>query len=382
MKSRTWLRRSRAGTLVLAAGMLFAACQDADVLSPEAASPAATPASLSDPLAQRLADMGFRTDMIVDEGDRFRVEGDIIIHKDALTGPVRTGPGGPRFQFHTNNLVAQSKMAQGLKVNLTGISSNAGWLAAARSAIVHWNNTYGTKIRLVEGTPADITIRFAILNPGVYAEASVPVNGNPGGTVDVSTSYNGLASSHKVWVLVHEIGHTLGYRHTNWDDLNEEIYPEHTLYGANHIPGTPFSADPNSVMTGGVGSRSWSGFSSGDQAGNQYLFPAPAPTPTASVLNGAGQPYFEWSAVPDAATYEVYRTEYRYEYLMDDWNGDPVYGWTAYAAGTWYVSGTSFTSPYTDTGDLSMCSAVHGVSAIYPSGRRGGSVAIGDEYGC
>ncbi len=373
MSSRTWLRRSRAGTVVLAAGVLFAACQDAEIVAPEAA-PAATPASLSDPLARRVADLGFRTDMIVDEGDHFRVEGDIIIPKNELVGPrAQSRPGGPVFQWHTNALVAQTKMAQGLRVNLSPIAGNAGWLAAARSAMNHWSWTYGTRIYLVEGGPADITFSFASLPSGTLAQASFPASGNPGGVVQISTAYNSLASSRKLWVLVHEIGHTLGYRHSNWDDLNEENIAEHYTVGANFIPNTLYT-DPNSVMTGGVGSRTWSGFSSYDNIGNQYLYPAQALTLTTSTYDASHHGYLEWNVVPDVAYYRVSDTTYYWEFVYYDpqASSDGYWTWVSYPGSGWNVTGTSFTAPYPSANPpYGGCYVQFDVNPVYPSGKYG-----------
>jgi hypothetical protein len=367
MSSRTWVRRRRAGTLVAGACAVLAACQDAEIVTPEV-----QPAPLTAPLVQQVADLGFRTDMIVDEGDHFRVEGDIIIAKSALAGPRVAPPvGGPVFQWHTNQLVAQSKMAQGLRVNLTGISSNSGWLAAARDAITQWNWTGGTKIRLVEGSPADITFNFASLPSGTLAQASFPTNGVPGGTIHVSTSYNSLSSSRKVWVLVHEIGHTIGYRHSNWDDLNEENYAEHYTYGANQIPGTPYN-DANSVMTGGVGSRTWNGFSSYDQVGNRYLYPAPAPVITSEGYDAAQHPTFSWAAVPDASSYHVYYHYYAYEFIYEPSFPDGGYwGWQEYYSDLGYTTATSYTNPWLTYTGNSDCSPRFSVYPVYPNGKEG-----------
>ena len=72
----------------------------------------------------------------------------------------------------------------------------------------------------------------------------------------------------KSYNMVHELGHCIGLRHTNWDIRGEPINP----WGANLIPGTP-SQDPNSVMNGGTANNVYLGFSSYDIIALQYLYP-------------------------------------------------------------------------------------------------------------
>ena len=68
--------------------------------------------------------------------------------------------------------------------------------------------------------------------------------------------------------MVHELGHCIGFRHTNWDIKGEGI----SSVGANYIPNTP-NQDSNSVMNGGTASYSWNGFSSYDISAVKYLYP-------------------------------------------------------------------------------------------------------------
>jgi hypothetical protein len=67
---------------------------------------------------------------------------------------------------------------------------------------------------------------------------------------------------------LHEVGHCLGFRHTNWSTRGESQNPN----GAFLINGTP-SSDPNSFMNGGTAGASWAGFSTGDVNAFKNLYP-------------------------------------------------------------------------------------------------------------
>jgi hypothetical protein len=79
----------------------------------------------------------------------------------------------------------------------------------------------------------------------MVAQAYLPYwDGSVGNEVDINTYYNYLSSSYKTFALTHELGHSIGFTHTDG------------TYG-NLIPGTPES-DPNSVMNSIV--LPWNGF--------------------------------------------------------------------------------------------------------------------------
>jgi Dual-action HEIGH metallo-peptidase len=374
MKLRT--ARRAAGGVLFSALALLAACGDQ-----QPTAPAVTPPPATGDLAARVAAMGFRADMIVDRGDHFVVEGDIVIRKNDLMRPSldRVGaPGGPLHQWHTTNLVSQSTMARGIRVNLSGISGNSAWTTAVREAIQQWNWTWGTKIYLSEASPADITFSFGSLGAGTVALASFPSGGLPGSTVTIGSAYaSSYSASQKRWVMVHEIGHTLGYRHTNWDALNEEYHPDHNIYGAVHISGTPTGNDASSVFRGGLSSvPSWNGFSTNDATGNRYLFPAPAPTLTSDALDGAYHVALQWTAVPDASYYRITRLERVEEFVYDPtFPGSGYYTWQTYHYPDGTTTGTSYTT--TGTHDPAYCSPSYNndyeVTPVYPSGRAGSS---------
>jgi hypothetical protein len=206
------------------------------------------------------------------------------------------------------------------------------------------------------------------------AQGGYPVNGYPGGAIIINPYHNSISATRKLNAMVHELGHTIGHRHTDYATADP---PGGT---AVWIPGTPTGADAASVMHSV--NKNWNGFTMNDITANQHLYPAPAPVVTTTTVNGSGYPYFAWTAVTDASSYEVTAVEYRYEWLMDDWNGDPVYGWTGYAARAWVVSGTSFTSPHLATADESTCSMSYAVSAVYPNGRRGEAAGMLQTFGC
>ena len=228
-----------------------------------------------DPLVQMIIDMGFRSDMIVEYQDYFLVEGDIVLDKSELSrrlARVRTHPEYPEgppvlFQWVTDNQVAALKVDE-LRVLIQG-GVNAVWTNATRAALGHWTTISGSSIVMVEATPADIVVSTAEVPGNPIAQASFPTSGgNPGGTITIDLSYAGWGNhSQRVYVMVHELGHTIGFRHTNWQG-RENQYPN----GANLIPGTP-ETDAASVMNGATGGTSWSGFSTDDRTAARTLYP-------------------------------------------------------------------------------------------------------------
>jgi hypothetical protein len=249
-----------------------------------------------------------------------------------------------------------------------------------RNALYSYSAPQGNKINITEGSPADITFTFGTLPSGVVAQASFPASGLPGTTVTIATAYaNSLSSSQKQWVMVHEIGHTLGYRHSNWQANGETSTP----FGATQVPGTP-SSDLGSVMRGAPPSiPSWSGFNSYDVLTNQYVYPAPAPTLTSQGYNGSNRPTFTWSSVPDANHYRIY-----YGYYENYWEYDPSFPEGGYYTWRWVyndlgtTTGTSFTETYLSQTGNSDCSAHYEVRPVYSSGKWGSGVATAEFDVC
>ncbi|WP_431292389.1 M57 family metalloprotease [Pedobacter sp. P26] len=265
----------------------------------------------------KIKEMGFQTDGIKESGDYYVVEGDILISKKSLSTDKNTEKA-----TNASGKIAQGNTNQLIQGNLTNViitqeDFDTRWFYAIREAITAWNAIGNCRINLIHSynqfyppytspvTP-NITIRKVNLGTGAFGQADFPTDaGQPGANIWVNhvtnnvTSTgadNGIPRSHAqdVFMLIHEIGHCLGLRHTDYNgEGNYDAYGRYV--GVNAIPGTPStgaaSADPNSVMNSGrLGtSRTWTDFSSYDVIAAQYLYP-PVTTPFVStfknVING------------------------------------------------------------------------------------------------
>jgi hypothetical protein len=287
------INRSRAAAVLLAGAL--AACSDA----PTGAAPESEAT-----LAQQVAALGFRADMIEDHGEFVLVEGDIYLSRAQLrTATVVDGddPLSPSFQYRTTNLVTAANV-RGIVVDLSGLSSQTAWQTAARDAITHWNGT-GSNVQMTEGsTGVDITVATTCTSSNIAAYASFPAGGNTGPTIYVNTCFGySTSSAQKVHNMVHEFWHTLGFRHSNYTQQGESAGTE----GAVHIYGTPTSGNATgSVMNGGTALNSWAGFATSDLTAVRAIYPLAGPS-SYSVTNSGGYPLISWSAVSGATGYTV-----------------------------------------------------------------------------
>jgi len=359
----TFDRNSRAAlaALLAAATATATGCADAPT------SPGAAPARAA---VDRLVALGFDPASIADRGEFLVVEGDMLFRKRDLVGPrASRTPSGPRAQYHTTTLATPAKMAQGITFNLGSMAGNASWAAAARRAMQIWNYSYGNKIWVSETTgTADLQISMvASLGSSAVAETNMPINGYLGSVMYVSQAYNGLSSGEKTWTMVHEIGHAIGFRHTNWYGKGEGV----SVYGAVHVPGTPTTGGESSSVMTQVFGRSWSSFTANDLLAASVMYPAEA-APLTAAYDAADHPRLEWSAVPEVQKYRVTAL-----YLVEAWLYEPTlpdygywgYDWAYTTVGE--TTGTSMTaSAWTRSQDAS-CQLYYYVEPIYPSGKLG-----------
>jgi hypothetical protein len=318
------------------------ACSDGQIVAPEADSDLA-----------RAAAMGFDVTGAVDHGDYLLVEGDILLKKSDLP-PVSGDPRQPRFQYRTTNRVSSSYYYD-LRVNYDDVENQSPeWAAAVEQAMAAWNQIPGSDAHLTRWTPDQyygphITIVFGSCSENAVACATFPSSaGAPGTTITISQQ----GASEKLHTIAHELGHTLGLRHTNWN--NRACYNKTQGYvytcaeardplGAVHIPNTPTStfngpaSDPASVMNSTA--QVWNGFSFYDRVAVRYLFPGGQGPAVQTTLNG-GTPTAHWSPMLDAISYDVYYQEWENQ-------PDPVFG--SWPAQVYRYVGTTTGTSLTDT---------------------------------
>lgn len=263
--------------------------------------------------------LGLDISTIVDKGEYYLVEEDVMILKENLDGykKILSEPDTLQLrQAHVNNKVAFTKA-----MNIT-VGSVVDFIPkygrALQKALDAYNNT-GTLLTMSKSeytanfVTGDIQITTKNLGDGGYAESSFPSpNGSVGSKIELNLAMcDKLSEAQLVFLFAHELGHCLGLRHTNWQQDNEEVIAD----GANQVSGTPTGTkadkDNTSVFNSGnfYGTPPvWNGFSNYDMIALRYLF---APNMGASVLFvGVGEtvafsipatlPPVTWEAVSNA----------------------------------------------------------------------------------
>lgn len=231
--------------LFLALVLIVNGCSLSDSNAPDNA--------ISKDITSKIAALGFSTEKIIKTEFGYIVEGDILLTENDLNSAPAQIRIPQAEQYHTFNLVRAPRVIT-VRV-FEGLPAIIG--EATDIAIDRYNaENLALTFQRTDKRNADIVV-LPSQGGGFLAFAGFPdKRGNPYGYVRVNTLYMNenanlltLAS-----VMAHEIGHCIGFRHTDWFNRSYSCGAggsegeETTGVGAVHIPGTPTGPDAESWM--------------------------------------------------------------------------------------------------------------------------------------
>lgn len=210
--------------------------------------------------------------------DRYLVEGDIYLSHEQIMNFKKVGKALGR-NYRTNNLVARGKV-----INIMGYVANDGYGLSTKEqnaltmAVQNYNElnldisfnlSFGTNY-----TPQDMVVYVDALAGGSGGSAGFPSNGNPYKWVEIHGLGN-FSLDVIEHVITHEIGHSVGFRHTDWQtrqSCGQNVNEGAGTIGAIPIPGTTAGYDPTSLMLACFNTSVTGEFNQNDRIALEYLY--------------------------------------------------------------------------------------------------------------
>ncbi|GAA4272284.1 M57 family metalloprotease [Aquimarina gracilis] len=242
-------------------------------------------------IIQKLEKAGFHThEGLSKVEDGYVVEYDIFLTEEEIYELANQNIENNSKHYRTNNLVSGTRTIRVYVDPALGSFVRS----ATDQALQRYNaqNLRLTFSRTTNASSNDIRIMAASNTAldGSFASAGFPKNGRPHNLIRMNTSFYGGSNrlGNTVTVIAHEIGHCIGFRHTDYANRAFSGCPGggnegQGEYGAIHIPGTPTTfAVANSWMLACIGREVNRPFIASDRTALQRLY-ARTPPPVSPV---------------------------------------------------------------------------------------------------
>lgn len=239
------------------AGSVFYSCDNADVAPQED--------PISADVLTKISNLGFSTEGAMRFEQGYLVENDIYLTDGDISRMSKPNYLPSLEQYSTDNLVcgprtitvyAPEEGSGGGKGNKGGGSGYSPAMIAGLDEAISRYNAQNLTIsfqRVTNSTGADIVMtRLSKRDEsrGVLGSAGFPSNCEPYGQIRMSgvlESNYGLSTDGIATIIAHEMGHCIGFRHTDFFDRSISCGGSTANegdggVGANHIPGTPTGA--------------------------------------------------------------------------------------------------------------------------------------------
>ncbi|TNE68174.1 MAG: protease [Bacteroidetes bacterium] len=227
---------------------------------------------------QKIQSLGFNPE------NAFATEGGYIVEGDILLTDAELNTGwdetvlrvGESEQYRTTNLVTGTPRT--IVVTTSGSNITAALSQAIDDAIDRYNAENLSLTFVRGGSSGGGNINIRVVNTGQYiASAGFPSGGDPYNTIKYAKKYNNYSNGFMTTVIAHEMGHCIGFRHTDYMDRSYSCggsyYNEGAAgVGAINIPGTPTGPDPDSWMLSCLSASTNRPFNNNDKTALDYLY--------------------------------------------------------------------------------------------------------------
>jgi hypothetical protein len=234
--------------------------------------------AVSQETLNQISALGFSSDNVIAADGGYIVEGDIFLSGEDLTTQKTANKLiiANEEQYRTNNLVSTPRV---ITVSLSGRNITQLMIDGVNGAINRYNAENLGLTFQYGGTSGGGTINISVVNTGQYiASAGFPSGGNPYGTIKYARTYtSGYSLGFVTTVIAHEMGHCIGFRHTDY--MNRAYSCGGSggnegsgSVGAVHIPGTPTGPDSGSWMLACLSATTNRPFNNNDKTALDYLY--------------------------------------------------------------------------------------------------------------
>jgi Dual-action HEIGH metallo-peptidase len=232
------------GTALIAAAIFTSCKKDAkETKAPE----------IPQDVISQIQKLGFNTDNVQKTDEGYIVEGDILLTQSELSDLPTSNEivYAQEEHYRTTNLVGGLPRTITVSLNTT----QANFIAATDEAIRRYN-ALNLRVRFQRvSSGGNIRIVTFFENSNILGSAGFPSGGNPFGQIRMNTRFYtpGAAVNPLATTIAHEMGHCIGFRHTDFMNRSFScggvaVNEGSGGVGAIYISGTPTGPSAGSWM--------------------------------------------------------------------------------------------------------------------------------------
>jgi hypothetical protein len=227
-------------------------------------------------IVANLIEAGFPEKEIMEADGQIWVGQDALVTLEASREMLQRDDVQTQEQYRTTNLVGTSVTK--ICINPTSTFNSYSRLSQGLDLAISNYNGLGLRIYMARGPTSGCTANItAQTTTGTGGSAGFPSGGKPYGTINIGTGLNSYSVDVNEHVITHELGHTIGFRHSDY--YNRAIScgsggnEGSSGVGAILIPGTPSTAVVGgSVMNSCFRSTETGEWTSTDRTALNYLY--------------------------------------------------------------------------------------------------------------